>query len=161
MHHVTLRQFPSGKFQRFRSRAKLRPYRIDLQYGSLFLNPEKRIIGRQCPGRQVAYLLEQCPPVRKQPEIIVRFQAAVKLIRPVGNVHGQKSDPDRCQVVTQHLPHEAVFTDLKDDPQALAFGNCLPDQLDRRARVSTGLVFIAAGIYLSLTHVYGLPAITW
>ena len=34
-------------------------------------------------------------------------------------------------------------------------------QIERWARVSTGLVFIAAGIYLSLTHVYGLPAITW
>jgi cytochrome c biogenesis protein CcdA len=34
-------------------------------------------------------------------------------------------------------------------------------QVERWLRITTGVVFILAGIYLSLTHVYGVPSIAW
>jgi cytochrome c biogenesis protein CcdA len=34
-------------------------------------------------------------------------------------------------------------------------------QIERWVRIATGVVFIAAGVYLSLTHVYGLSLMAW
>lgn len=34
-------------------------------------------------------------------------------------------------------------------------------QVERWVRIVTGVILLAAGLYLSLTHVYGMPAITW
>ena len=34
-------------------------------------------------------------------------------------------------------------------------------QIERWVRVATGVLFVVAGIYLSLTHVYGLSLMAW
>jgi len=34
-------------------------------------------------------------------------------------------------------------------------------QIERWLRVATGVIFIVAGLYISLTHVYAVPAIAW
>ena len=34
-------------------------------------------------------------------------------------------------------------------------------QIERWVRIVTGVIFILAGLYLSLTHVYGMPSIGW
>jgi cytochrome c biogenesis protein CcdA len=34
-------------------------------------------------------------------------------------------------------------------------------QIERRVRVATGVIFVLAGLYLSLVHIYGMPSLTW
>jgi cytochrome c-type biogenesis protein len=34
-------------------------------------------------------------------------------------------------------------------------------QIERWVRIATGAIFVLAGLYLSLTHVYGMPSLTW
>lgn len=34
-------------------------------------------------------------------------------------------------------------------------------QIERWVRVTTGVIFIVAGVHVSLTHVYGVPSINW
>ncbi len=34
-------------------------------------------------------------------------------------------------------------------------------QVERWIRILTGIIFVLAGLYLSLTHVYGMPSLTW